>query len=215
MASDYLRDVIEKLVAELFKLHAAGELTFGVFGAEITLYRVPRSIDVARMLANRGLLLEVLPILRLCLEMIAWANVAFSLGDEDKIVALKAQGCISQLKQIYETAGKIYGYLSRFAHWGQVVHGEFISSDEEKVAVIHASARYRAMTLALCLVIIDVLVEAVRAIYGERSKSLILAVQDCEKPTSERMTFKMLAAIVEKTRLGEILEIQSLLICKP
>lgn len=91
--SDYLRDCAVLLQEELKNLHTANP-TFGIFGAEFTLYRIPHAFDMARMLANRGLLLEVLPILRLCLEMMSWAYVAFPMRDENEIVALKAQNCI-------------------------------------------------------------------------------------------------------------------------
>jgi hypothetical protein len=212
VSSDYLRNAVEKLIPELLNLHTARDVSFGVFGAEITLYRVPYAIDIARMLANRGLLLEVLPVLRLCLEMVAWAQVAFHIENESDVIALKAQNCISQLRNIYENAGRIYGYLSKFTHWGHIIHRHFISLNDEKTAVLYASARYRAMALALCLVIVDVLVEVVRSLYWERSGSLVVAVQECKECNSDRKVFKMMAAIVEKTQLADLLEIQSLLI---
>ena len=62
--SDYLRDSVAVLMKQLRQLHTKHP-TFGTFGAEITLYRVPHSLDTGRLLSNRGLLLEVLPILRL------------------------------------------------------------------------------------------------------------------------------------------------------
>jgi hypothetical protein len=68
------------------------------------------------------------------------------------------------------------------------------------------------MALALCLVIVDVLVEAVRSLYRERSGSLVVAVQECKECNSDRKVFTMMAAIVEKTQLADLLEIQSLLI---
>ena len=74
--SDFVRDSCFILEDELKALQTP-EPSFGVFGAEFTLFKIPHAIDTARMLANRGLLLEVLPILRLSLEMSAWASVAF------------------------------------------------------------------------------------------------------------------------------------------
>jgi len=70
------------------------------------------------MLANRGVLLEVFAILRLCVEMISWASVVFGLADDNAIAGLKAQTCITSAKIFYAPAGKLYGYLSKFAHWG-------------------------------------------------------------------------------------------------
>lgn len=87
--SDYLRNSSTVLMKELHHLHTKHP-TFGTFGAEITLYRLPHSLDTGRLLSNRGLLLEVLPILRLCLEMMAWSSVAFHMKDEERVVALKA-----------------------------------------------------------------------------------------------------------------------------
>jgi len=199
------------LVKELRELHAPAP-SFGVFGAELTIYRLPRAIDAARMFANRGLLLEVRPILRLCLEMLSWANVAFHMDDEDKVVSLKAQSCISALKPIYATAGTLYGYLSRFTHWGHVIHTHFLNFDSEQVSVITASPRYRAMSLALCLVILDVLVEVVRSMYGDRSDSLTLAVQGAVGRDTGRQTYKFLEKIAALTELDDIREIRSLLV---
>ena len=78
--SGYLRDAFVTLADELRNLHTQGDLPFGVLGAELTLFRLPHALDTARTLSNRGLLLEVLPLLRMCLEMIAWAHAAFQIG---------------------------------------------------------------------------------------------------------------------------------------
>jgi hypothetical protein len=105
-SSDWLKGTVEQLIQELFNLHTADTTLFGVFGAEITLYRVPYAIEIARTLANRGLLLETIPTLRLCFEMVAWANVAFHIENDERVISLKAQNCISKLKDVYPTAGK-------------------------------------------------------------------------------------------------------------
>jgi hypothetical protein len=80
--SDYLRSACRILREELTSLHTQGDLPFGVLGAELTLYRLPHLLDTVRMMSNRGLLLEVLPLLRLSLEMTAWAHSAFYISDE-------------------------------------------------------------------------------------------------------------------------------------
>jgi hypothetical protein len=209
--SDYLRDSATTVMKELRNLQTEHP-TFGIFGAEITLYRLPHSLDVARMLSNRGLLLEVLPILRLSIEMMAWAQVAFYMQDEDEIVALKAPSCISEMKNVYKTTGKLYGYLSRFAHWGHVVHGQFLSVDPHQVAVLNASVRYRAMALALCLIVLDVLIEVVRKLYPERSHALIVGVQGVPDQNAARKTHQMLSSIRERTGLEDLHEIQSLIL---
>jgi hypothetical protein len=208
--SDYLRNSVVVLMKELRNLHTEHP-AFGTFGAEITLYRLPHSLDTARMLSNRGLLLEVLPVLRLCLEMMAWSRSAFHMPDEEKVIALKAQSCISELKNVYETAGKLYGYLSTFSHWGHVIHGQFLDITPQQIGVLNASVRYRAMALALCLVILDVFVEVVRKLYPARSDALIAGVQGVPDRNSERKTHRMLARITELTELNDLREIQAFL----
>lgn len=84
------------------------------------------------MLSNRGLLLEVLPLLRLSLEMIAWAHTAYYISDENEVVDLKAQSCIASLKSTYRSVGQLYGFLSQFIHWEHAIHGELIDIDKEK-----------------------------------------------------------------------------------
>ena len=209
-ASDYLRDSVAVLMKELRNLHTEHP-TFGMFGAEITLFRLPHSLDTARILSNRGLLLEVLPVLRLCLEMMAWSNTAFYMQDENEVIALKAQSCISNMKNVYKTAGKLYGYLSTFSHWGHLIHGHFLDIDAQQVAVLTASVRYRAMALALCIVILDAFVEIVRNLYSEKSNVLVAGVQGVLDQNAARKTYRMFSSIAELTELKDLAEIQSFL----
>ena len=209
--SDYLYECATFLEEELENLHTIDDPTFGIFGAEITLYKAPHALDAARMLSNRGLLLEVLPILRLCLEMMSWAHVAFRIHDEDKVISLKSQNCISTLKNIYKTSGKIYGYLSRFTHWGYVVHRQFLTADKRRIAVFKASVRYRAMSLALYLVILDILVEVIREMYAEKSEPLILRIQGVLHHDETRNTYRYLSDAADMSGLSELKEIQLLL----
>jgi hypothetical protein len=209
--SDYLRGAFRILNEELKNLHTQGDLPFGVLGAELTLYRLPDALDTARMMSNRGLLLEVLPLLRLSLEMAAWAHTAFYISDEKKVVDLRAQSCISSLKTTYKSAGQLYGFLSQFSHWGHAIHGEFIDIDKETVSVVKASVRYRAMSLALCLVILDVVVEVIRKIYPEGSHQLVSKVQGVPCPDPTRKSHEYVSRIAEMSGLSEIREIQSFL----
>jgi hypothetical protein len=209
--SYFLRDACNVLMIEFKNLQTQGELPLGILGAELTLYRLPHLLDTARMLANRGLLLEVLPLLRLCLEMVAWAHTAFYLSEDNSIFELKAQSCISSLKGTYVSAGKLYGLLSEFAHWGHAIHGEFLDFDQETVSVVNASVGYRARSLALCLVLVDVCVEVARKLYREKSEPLVRRVQNAGCPDRARNSCRYLARIVDVCGLKEIREIQSLL----
>ena len=212
--SDYLRDSVELLMREFRVLHTP-EPSFGEFGAEITLFKIPRCLDSARMLSNRGLLLEVLPILRLCLEMMAWSATAFYMKDEKQVIELKAQSCISEMKDVYPTAGRLYGYLSTFSHWGHLIHGHFLDFNHHEpgggVGVLSASVRYRAMALALCIVILDAIVEVARKLYSNRSSALVNGVQGVLERNTARAAYSQLSSIVESTKLKDLTEIRSFL----
>lgn len=124
--SDFLREAAEILKDELKQLHTQENLTFGRFGAEITLFKFPEILDLARMLANRGLFLEVLPILRLCLEMTAWSVVSFDTSDEEAVRRLKAHKCVPRIKAIYESAGQV---LENHLRTNRERRAEAVSSD--------------------------------------------------------------------------------------
>jgi hypothetical protein len=209
--SGYLRTAARALKEELKDLHTQGELPLGVLGSELTLYKLPDLLDTARMISNRGLLLEVVPLLRLSLEMAAWAHTAFYIEDERRVFDLRAQGCISSLKGTYKSAGLLYGFLSQFSHWGHAIHGKFIDIEKETVSIVKASVRYRAISLALCLVILDVIVEVIRKIYSERSGRLVLRVQGVAYPDPARKSHHYVSTIAQVSELGEIREIQTFL----
>jgi len=206
--SDFLRASGVPLEDHLKQLHTP-DPSLGVFGAEVTLFRLPHALDAARMLSNRGLLPEVLPILRLCIEMICWSNVAFDLTAE--VVRLKARQCVSRMKPIYPTIGKLYGHLSAFAHWEQVVHGRFITLDQDRTAILKASVQYRAESLALCLVVLDVAVAVADRMYGDRSKKLVADIQGTSPGNKNRRTRRLISAITRIADLAEVREVQAFL----
>jgi hypothetical protein len=208
--SDYLRSSAAQFEDHLKELQTP-DPSFGVFGAEITLFRLPHALDTARMLSNRGLLLEVLPILRLCVEMICWSNVAFGLKEEDEVISLKARQCVSQMKAVYPTIGRLYGHLSEFVHWEQVTHGRFIALDHDQTAILKASVRYRAESLALCLVVLDVAIAAARRMYGDRSDTLILSIQGTFQSEADRRIHRLVSEIAQIADLEEVRRIQTFL----
>ncbi|MGA8400154.1 MAG: hypothetical protein WB697_09710, partial [Stellaceae bacterium] len=122
--SDFLKGCARILDKELFKLHRENP-SFGQVGAELTLFRFPDTLDVARTLSDRGRLLEVLAILRLSVEQISWSAVAFHLAESNDVRHLRAQSSITKFKAAYSTIGKIYGFLSQYSHWQFDVHPEF------------------------------------------------------------------------------------------
>lgn len=204
--SKFISSFVSTSKNELFKLHTP-DPSFGQFGAEITMFRIPELIDVCRVSANRGLLLENFPMFRLCLEMVAWASIAFHGKDESSVVNLEAQTCITRLKNTYATAGKFYGYLSRFAHWNQRTHGHLLEVRDHKVMVKFASSKYRAISLSICFVLIDLFLTVNKTMYGDAARHLIdgtaTALGRCEK----NVYYKQLLELYNSTKSAEIAEI--------
>ena len=209
--SDFLRDGMKAISAGCVKAHQRETTSFGQFGADLTLYRLPGMLDTARMLANRGLFLEVLPILRMCLEMLAWANVSFYVSNEDDVVKLKANYCVSKLNNLYRSAGQIYGYFSKFAHWEHELHGHFLTIENEKIGVISTSRLQRAKSLLLCLIILDVWLEVLRKLYPAEAPDIILEVQDVSGRDKSRATYSLgseiLKACQNSSEIDEILRL--------
>ena len=211
IASDVLKDGSKCLRDGLANIHTEDhDVTFGRFGAGVTLIKVTDLIDTATMLSNKGLLLETLPLLRLSFEMVAWAATAFYI-DEDNVRVLRAQACIAKVKTFYESAGTIYGYLSRYGHWEQVIHGEFLSFDDARPSLIRASRRHRAASLILSLVVFDVLIEVLRALYPVRSDALIADIQGCIDRDTMRRTHQIVDKIVCVSNCEEFRQLQSFL----
>ncbi len=201
--SVFIDDAHDALMSGIQYLQSLEEPSYGRIGAEISLYRIPNIIRSARLLANRGLLLEVVPLLRQALEMVSWAYMAFNEDDQKIIDKLKAQHCVGSLKKIYPNAGRIYGYLSQFTHWGRSIHNHFIGIEEGRGAILNASVEHRAISLALCLTLVDVLLETLRALYANHSHELISNVQGCLAWETERNTFKYIEKISVKSQLSE------------
>ncbi len=209
--SHFISTACASMARQMPDLHAKeDEFPIGRFASEITTFKIPRMIDNARLLADRGCYLEALPILRLCLEMTAWANAIYPIEEFDEIVVLKAQNCIASLRSIYPHAGRIYGYMSQFTHWGQIVHAEFLEKTREKVAVVYSSSKHRAMGLALCLVSIDILLDVLNHIYGIDASDLLLNIQRSTSRES-RATRSFMTKIVDLTQIKQIHEINALL----
>jgi hypothetical protein len=135
--------------------------------------------------------------------MTAWAVVAFFMEDEEKVLRLKAQNCISKLKTVYGSAGQIYGHFSKFSHWEQAIHGHFLDVTEERLALITASCRHRAMSLTLCLIVLDLFIEVTRYLYPVSSDALIVGVQGVSDRAGSRRVHQMVAQIVDFSRSDE------------
>ncbi len=129
--SDFLKKSLRDTREELNRLYIDGYAKFGEFASEITLVRIPDMIDTSRMLANRGLFLEIVPILRTNLEMLAWVSKVYFIENDDLVKSIEPQKCVAHLKKIYEPAGSLYGMFSKYTHWNYNIHPKFFNTDEK------------------------------------------------------------------------------------
>jgi hypothetical protein len=205
--SKILKEAISFSQIKLPEMHSRDKSTIGLIGSDISMFRIPPMLDSARLLANRGMLLETLPILRLCLEMLAWACRASRLEEERDVFNLKAQQCIPYLKNIYSTSGLIYGYLSKFTHWGHSIHGVFLNFEEDKAGIIYASVKYRAISLSLIVLLVDIFVASLSHIYGPRSREIALGIQGLAPDGPKRNMLQAFEQIRSLCRISEMDEI--------
>ena len=94
---------------------------------------------------------------------------------------------------------------------GGTLYTNFLDFDDDYVAVLKASVRYRAMGLALGFVMIDILVEVVRRIYAEKSEPLIVRVQGTSSLDRSRKCFLTVQKIAKISKLDDLQKIGSFL----
>lgn len=123
----------------------------------IALGRLSTSFKAATLLLNNGFFVEVVSILRLIIEQLAWGSFLLVEEDEDKIRKNRTQSNVGYLKeQLGENYGILYGYLSSEAHLEPKEIGKYLRKDEEEqIAVRDRSGKeYEGETNTL-LVLLD------------------------------------------------------------
>lgn len=141
---DAYMEAKHQILATLDRTDVEGrpEPTVGEFGASAVLERVLSSYWSAHLLFNLGHGFEGYTVARLVLEQLAWACAAANLETVDAIEQLSANRCITQLKQVVPSVGKLYGFLSKATHIGYESHSEFLVVAAGRNAVLHARGDY-------------------------------------------------------------------------
>ena len=65
------------------------------------------------------------------------------------------------------------------------------------------------MSLTLCVVLLDIVPEAVRSLYSDRSETLIISIQGTENRDETRKTYRMVTSITEYAKLPELDELKA------
>lgn len=123
----------------------------------VALGRLSTSFKAATLLLNNGFFVEVVTILRLIIEQLAWGSFLLVEEDEEKIRKNRTQSNVGYLKeQLGENYGILYGYLSSEAHLEPKEIGKYLRKDEEEqIAVRDRSGKECEGETNTLLVLLD------------------------------------------------------------
>ena len=123
----------------------------------VALGRLSTSFKVATLLLNNGFFVEVVFILRLIIEQLAWGSFLLVEEDEEKIRKNRTQSNVGYLKeQLGENYGILYGYLSSEAHLEPKEIEKYLRKDEEEqIAVRDRSGKECEGETNTLLVLLD------------------------------------------------------------
>jgi len=106
--------------------------------AKAALVRLEATFKSAYGLIRKEYIFESDAVIRIILEQIAWAYVAYG-TDPDKLSMLKPNKCITKLKKVFPYAGKLYGMLSEWAHIDASIISDYERFHAEGVPVVRRS----------------------------------------------------------------------------
>lgn len=123
----------------------------------VALGRLSTSFKAATLLLNNGFFVEVVSILRLIIEQLAWGSFLLVEEDEEKIRKNRTQSNVGYLKeQLGENYGILYGYLSSEAHLEPKEIGKYLrKEEEEQIAVRDRSGKECEGETNTLLVLLD------------------------------------------------------------
>lgn len=179
----------------------------GLMIADVNLMRFPITVQAITTLAHRGMLFEPIAILRNGIEQLAWIYAVHEMTDIEKIMALSASRCMSGLKKVYPTAGRIYGHLSRYAHWDPELHHNFVGDHEGYIASIKAQCGFKARSLFFAVLISEMCVAVFENIYRERNlKMRFYDRKSANCVMRERKTLTLLNEVHERFKANTFMK---------
>ncbi|MGX5736608.1 hypothetical protein [Bosea thiooxidans] len=152
---NFIKREAKKLSELLVEATHRDNSPMGEIVAEWTVMRFHYSMSLALTCANRGALYECVALCRMIVEQLAWAVRIYKMQDADQIRSAQAQSSISSLKELYGSAGKVYGWMSDHAHWAYDAHIKSFDFDGVRLGHMYASAAYKMKSLMLSLVVLD------------------------------------------------------------
>ena len=128
--------------------------------AKAALVRLEASFKAAYGLIRKDYIFESDAVIRIILEQLAWAYPART-TDPKKLPNLRPNSCITKLKEIFPSAGRLYGQLSEWAHIDPSIIGDYERFHQEDIPVVrrsdHNSLQSGIHLMCLAVVYINVL----------------------------------------------------------
>ena len=146
----------------------------GVVHAELFLLRLLSSFVAARRLINWGFFSEPLTILRSSLEQLAWCYAVGVNFDKKQLENPNPSKCIGIFKARFQSAGQLYGALSRFSHMDFEGQKHFVLSVTDTFpngGVMHQSIEFKffgLMFYSLLLIAYQAVCRDLRSFYLEK-----------------------------------------------
>ncbi|MFL6857449.1 MAG: hypothetical protein ACJ8EB_06015 [Allosphingosinicella sp.] len=138
----------------------------GVFAFDLTMVRARTSIELLLYAARRGYIIEVSLIARGLLEQFAYAHVVWRKDNDGDVFGLRVSKLVPRLKPVRPAVGRMYGWLSKLAHYDTSEHYQFIG-DAEASTVTQRSWAFKISALAILFAILDLKFAIFRAAYRE------------------------------------------------
>lgn len=126
----------------------------GRFAAEACLLRLQVSFKSAIFLVRQGFTFEASAICRLILEQLAWSYAIHTVEDHS-FFALEPNRCITNLKTLLPTAGRLYGSLSKRAHLHPSNTPEYLEFEDTQAAVLLSISHLRWALVFDVLILAD------------------------------------------------------------
>ena len=133
-------------ILEIYAFPKADGSPEGEFFSGTSLLKALATLHSAHGLAQQGYLLEPLVLIRSALEVIAWSRACHDIQDGGDYLAITTTQAISMVKSTLPSLPKLYGILSKFAHWHPDLHLAFMTLGE-RAGVITRSLDYKTSTL--------------------------------------------------------------------
>lgn len=171
--------------------------------------RIPFSIEFLLSSANRGAFFESAAIARMILEQIAWANSVDPLEDFESVQKTSATKSIGPLKDKFDGAGRLYGWLSVHTHWAYEGHVKAMHLEDGVTSSLFATSKFKACSLALTALI---LVLAIKVFSSIRRSEIETVLNSPEKKLDVEAILdgKLTPSIAELRSLSNLSSLSSL-----